>query len=551
MRPIPRSRHLPAVLMLAVVAAAYGYAALYDSPLQTTQIHAATAALKHHNPALLEADSVFGRSGMWRLNLPVPQYLLSKAMGLTAHRDPVLPFRLATGVVALVYLTGMYVLLQTHCRSWSVSVFVAVLSSRITSVFGGAFWGAGSLGSTRPEGLCVALCPWLVLAFLHFRRHWALPVVFLTIGALANVHPPVAGSLALLLLLVYLGGRLLSIRRWLMFVICAAACIVAALPAAQHFMAVRAATAAGQSPTTASEAFAALRTGKQPILFGQILRASLAWLPLAVVLIAPSAAILVRAARFRLRHLGFWLGMLGASVVVSLGLHGLALLAAIVRDTPPATTDLARASSLIMLPLYVFFALSLTSLFRLVRRHRILVRGACALLLVGWLLPADNLRPVRHGLTDLATVFLKDKDKPRSVRRHRENRRKHHELTAIAAWAQQNTPPTAVFLTDRIEFRMHSGRAIVAAREDLSYFYRLAPGRLAEWRRRVEAQRKPLAGGTGLDSAARLIGNLKADGAYRGVSQWYAILRSGAKVEGLQEVPGKMWGRAYRLYRLP
>ncbi len=178
MRPIPRTRHLLAVLIFAGASAAAGYMATIDDRLSKTQIGIASVAVKRHEPELFADDPVFGESGRWRFHTPFLQSLLEVILLPTGYQDLTLPFRALTGVAVMIYLSGMYALLYRQTRSWSLSAFVAVLSSAVTYTLGRSYWGIGSLASITPPTLVLAVVPLIVLSYLRYERQWpVLPLV--------------------------------------------------------------------------------------------------------------------------------------------------------------------------------------------------------------------------------------------------------------------------------------------------------------------------------------------------------------------------------------
>lgn len=63
MRPIPRSKHIPAVGVLVAMAAVYGGLATVDPYLDDHQVTLATAALSVSDGGLFPADPLFGPKG--------------------------------------------------------------------------------------------------------------------------------------------------------------------------------------------------------------------------------------------------------------------------------------------------------------------------------------------------------------------------------------------------------------------------------------------------------------------------------------------------------
>ena len=563
MRPVPRSRHVLALVIFSAVAAGYGYLASVDTRLSPTQFHLGTAALKRHAPDLFPHDVIYGRSQMWQVQPPMFLAIMETVLVPTDYRDPTLPFRVLVFVVTLGYLCGMYSLLRRQCRSWSVSVFVAVLSSAVTDALGRATWGVGSLSSITPEGLCFAATPLVVVAFLTYAARWRVIIVFAVVGALGNIHLPTALSLTIILLVAYLVQRRFSAGGWGMAVACAICAALAAAPYVWYYAALRQSVARLDMAFCAGGGIQGLSLAASGLLYGAgRLMEDLA--KLAMVVAAPvvlTAVVLSRVERFRVRDLGFWISWMAGVVGIVVICHGVALALAATDRAPYPSTDFLRVSAFIMLPLYALLAQAVTNLFRIFRTHRALVRWACAVVMLIWMLPSDNVRKLRHWALATATTFMAREDRPAAVQRHRERDERHRELVNIADWARAHTSREAMFLTDSIEFRMRARRSILVSRRDLPLFHRLTPHKLPDWYRCLYRQQELLHGaeercdGPGLVALARDIS--RRCGFKEGVP-WYVIVRraaapgTAAPMTDVQPKEGPArWGRYYKVYRLP
>lgn len=554
MRPIPRTRHLLAVLIFAGASVAAGYMAMLDDRLSKTQIGIASVAAKRYEPELFADDPVFGESGRWRFHTPFLQSLLEVILLPTGYQDLTLPFRAMTGVAVMIYLSGMYALLYRQTRSWSLSAFVAVLSSTVTYTLGRSYWGIGSLASITPPTLVLATIPLIVLSYLRYERQWRVLLVFAFIGVCGNLHLVTAVNLTIVLLIVYLARGRFAPSVWPMAIACALCSAVASLPYAAYYLHLRYAMAPSGAIAPAS-VYEAFRVGNLAILYPDMLKDLLYWLLLVLVLLIPAVAVLSRVERFRVRDLSLWVWFAGGAFFVSLVLHGACQVAGILRKEPPPFIDFARASSLVMLPLYVLFAQALTNLFRLVRVHRGALRCACAVFLAAWMIPSDNLRVARHIGYEVGTIFMEPDRKPPRVQELRAKRRKQMELEAIAHWARSNTDKRAGFLTSEVEFRMMSRRTIVVSSDDVKYYYYVTPWELREWIDRVNRQKAAmrLSGGrVGSREIVRFVEEL-SEGDFKGVTEWYAILPAKNAPQPsapLHAISPEGWGEHYRLYRV-
>lgn len=552
------------MLVFLIVAGSYAYMAALDTHLSDTQINIASAAVKRHQPDLFAHDPIFGAAEgteLWRFHTPAFQSLLEMVLVPTDYADPTLPFRVLTGIVALAYMCSMYALLYRQCKSWSASAFVAVLSSTVTYTLGRAYWGAGSLASIEPATLYTAIIPLIVLAFLRYSDQWRIVLVFLFVGLCGNLHLVTTMNLTIMLLIVYLGRKRFAPSAWPMAVMCGLFALIGALPYALYYFALTWQMTPPDTHVSTQAVYMAFAIGKLAVLYPQMLPEALNWGLAVVVLAIPAGATLLKVERYRVRDLGVWVWFVGAGAGVAFGLHGASQLYGAWRGAAPPVIDFVGASRLIMLPLYVLFAHGLTTLFRLVGTHRAPVRWACAALLVAWMVPSDNLRIARRAgrraIYDVAAAVMSDVQEPKRLATLRRRRRGQEELAAIARWARENTGIDAVFITDRIAFRMLARRGIVASRWDVKYVYYMAPWRLDEWTARMKRQNRllrPSSGsGGGEDELANFVAELSASPAFRGAQEWYAIIRTnGEATEATttRPVESGQWGEYYKVYRL-
>jgi len=504
MRPIPQNRHLAAVIILASASALAGYLAVYDNDLSNPQINIAAAALKRHDPSLFPHDPIFGQGprqttgpaagqrpqGLWLFHTPAYQSILELALVPTGYRDLLIGFRIGAAVQTMLFLCGMYALLFWQTRSWSVSVFTAVLAARLIETPGGGVWGSGALSSVTPAGLCIATWPLIVLAF---ARHsgakpgggptapWRLVLVFVVVGLLGNFHLVTAMNMTLVLLITYVIRQRFSPRCLPTAAAAGAAALLGALPYVWYYFSLRTQMSAGHEPPPTSTVIQAVRIGGLSVFYPELLKSLLDWRVLAgvIVLGIPAAAVLVKVERYITQNVRLWIGLIVGSVLVAMALHGASQLYGKLTDQAPPVIDFVEAAALLMLPLYVLLGQAITNLFRLVRTHRSLMRWALAGLLGLWMVPSDNLRVARWKLEELGTSFLSDDYKPDSVFRHRELRAERLELEAIAQYAGRQSD--AIFITDHAEFRILARKPILAGPDDVRYLYYLAPWRLGQW----------------------------------------------------------------------
>jgi hypothetical protein len=559
MRATPRQRHFVAIILFAALSAGAGALAWTETHLSTSQIHLATAAAKRAQPHRLYVnDPIFGPSRLWRLTSPAVHGLMELVLVPTDYRDLTLPYRTVAGAMVFLFLCGMYALIYRQTRSWSIAAVVAVMSSVVTETLGRAQWGIGPLASITPYGVVITATPWIVLSYLHYRRQWRVVLVFLAVGLLGNIHLDVALNLALILTLVYLAEHRFAPSAWPMGLACLGSAALGALPYAGYYLAMVQHLTTGPSADPAAVA-RAFEMGQLAVLYPNVLDSLLDWLIVIALPLVASVAVLLRFERFRVRDAGVWLSFLLAGAAVSLGLHGISQLVGILTRTAPPVIDFIQASALLMLPLYVLFAQALTHLFRLVGRHRIWLQLALAGLVVGWVLPSDNLQPVRHWAYDALTAHMEPGEKPRRVQAIELSNQRHAERVAIAEWARRNSDRAAVFCIDDIEFRMRSRRSIITARQDVRYIFYLAPQKLDEWMA-IQGQQQtllhPKAPLQDLEEFRAWFSRLAepSGSVFRDVSEWYVVLPANIAPQhtgAASRIAPEGWGEQYRLYRIP
>jgi hypothetical protein len=555
MRPVPRPKHRLAVLIFAAVATAGGYLAVHDARMSPGQVHIATAAVKRANPTLYPFDPVYGSSGLWRASSPTLHGVLEMVLVPTRYEDLSLPFRAMGGLAIMVYLVGVYALLWRQTRSWSVSAFVAVLSTAVTYTLGDWYWGIGSLASITPETLCLVTVPLVLLAYLRYEDSWRVLLVFGFVGLLANTSFVTAMNIALVLWIVFVARHHHRSQGWPMAIGAAMAAAVCAAPYALYYASLVEPAPPGEG-ATAVTAYRAFRLAGMDVLYPDLLRSLLYWLLWGGILAVPAIGVLLRVERFRVRDIDLWGWFMAGGVFVSLGLQGVSQMIGAAAGSVPPHIDFIQASALVMLGLYVLFAQGLTHLFRIIRTYRRQMQWICVAVMVAWMLPSDNLRVARHAMYEAASFFKEPPDKPLRVQELRRDAQRRRELAEIAHWARARSSASAVFLTEEIRFRMLSRRSILASAEDIRFIYALAPGRLPEWRARVARQGEllhPPSGQADLDAIKQWIeAEIARRPILQGAGEWLVILDAG--LLGPEPAPGEIrqpaWGNHLRLLRL-
>ncbi len=557
MKPVLRGRHLLAVAIFVMVAAGYGRLAMLDYRFSPGQPGMAAAALKEENRQLFPCDPVLGPSKLWQLESPLFQGVLKLWLVPQGYTDVSMPFRATVPILTMLYLCGMYALLYRQCLNWSVSAFVAVLSSAVVWGPGEWHWGVGSLGSVTPEALCMSAVPLVMMAYIRYARQWQVLLVFGFVGLMGNLHLITAINLTIILALVHAARerfRLAAVPMLLGALGCAA---IGMAPYLAYYFAQRQEVSPEGVRAGYDWASDALETAGLKVLYPELLRPLAAFLPFCAILGVPAVSILFRRERFRTRDLSTWVWFVAAAAFVGLGLHGLIQALGRWLDRPPLTIDFVQALTVMLLPLYILLAQALSHLYRLMSGLRGWLRGACVLLLIGWVGCSDNVRVLRHWVAQEATAFVPEDDKPPYVKRQRDRQANFEEFARLARWCRDetHTDPGAVFLTDSSLFRMLSRRSILNSADDIRYIYYARPWRLSEWAQeidRAEQLRDSPGSGRGLCAYAEELAQGSSDRAR--ASAWYVVLDGGRDIESpaaAQEIKSDLWGSEYRLFLLP
>ena len=557
MRPVPRFKHAPAFLICLAVAILYGGLAAVDTHLDDTQITLGTAALSASSGTLFPADPLFGA----RTQAPIPGPAFVGALRLAlplAGGDPVWPMRLLVGPLTLLYLLGMYGLLLRQCRSWTIAVFVAVLSSVVIETMGGATWGIGTLSSAGPAGVPLAATPLIVLGMLgtleRGRSAWHVLTIFLLVGLLGHFDLSWTLNMALILAATYLIRRRFTPSAWAAALGGLLLAVAAALPPLMQCLSARLASSATWE--NARTVYRMLREGDHAMLYPQAFRALPDWLAWAAPLAIVTTVTLWQVDRFRVPQGAFWAAFAGATVAVAVAFQWISHAIGHVSHTVPPLVGFVQAASLLMLPMYALFAQAVTSLFRLTVGHHTLMRTACALAAAAWLIPSDNLAPARHAAYLTTSVLLSEENQPRRLRRLEEQAGHYAEIQAVAAWARSHTSADAVFLSDQSLFRLLSRRTIVAGDRDRAFLTCGSPTRQADWFTRLRQQAellRPAAGKTDPAAIGQFVGEMSSRPPFSSGSAWYVVLPASAAPEAtaiLTEETSPDWGLFVRLYRV-
>ncbi|MFW6146396.1 MAG: hypothetical protein ACOC7R_03585 [Planctomycetota bacterium] len=550
MRPVPKPRHLVAVLILAGVAAVAALLAWFEPRLDDRQVAMATGAVRAVHEDLYLHDVVYGASELWELDNPIWRWYLREAFRATGRGDAARMFAVAVGPLVFVFAVGMYALIWRQCRSWPLAVYGAVMALVVIHLADPVHWGLGPRWTVTPATVALAAVPWAVLGLLRWGDDPAVLWVFLGVGLLGNIHLVTATNLALVFAIVVIGRGPGSPRRWLLAV-AALVCAAGAASGVFRYQTVQAAAVSGADPWSRwMVAFAAESDPIRQNLGAMVSRAlefpSMGYL---LALWLPAVAVMVGSERYRVRDLDAWVWMLLGVFIVGGVLHGLIAASGASGDVSAAALGLPQALRLSLVPLFVLAAQAVGHLTRSWGAGRV-VRTALAVLMIVWLLPADNLAVARHAVQDYFVSAQPLADRPFAAQYRFERRRRDRELRAICRWLRANTPVSTVIACEDPRARLWAARSLVACRADRHYVRVRTPDRLADWAARLRAQREALAPPTGGPVAPAALDRfaLRCGADYVIVDA--AFVADASMSDGWVADDAGRWGRYLRLYRV-
>ncbi len=559
MRPVLSRKHHWALLSLSLIVAANTALTFVDAQVSDDQATMLAEALKQEDLSRYPHDEVLGPSGPgapWRLRLPAWRWLLTSAIRLAGRTDPVNALRLLGTVTLAAYLLSMYVLLYRQTHSTSVATFVTIISTAIFSVKR-PYWGIGPIFAVTPATTYLAFTPLLVYGLLRWQGRWRIVLVFFLVGAAANIDFVLGVNLAVVLLVALLALGRFGPRTWIIVVLSAMAATAGAAPAIWHYWRTLRAAEGFLPALTTADLAGYLQLAGLNLLYPGLLVEALRWLPIACGLAVPTAIILSRADRYHVENLSGWIAVLASALLVAFGLHGLMQLVGWWLGTAPPTLELFNSLRLAMLPLYALFAQAMIQILRVVaRKNRVWVRAALAMFAVVYLGSSFNTLPLRHMVTDGIAALAGEG-------RQTQRRPDRKEMRSLARWASRetNTPPDAMFVAPSFagEIRMTAQRAVMCSPADLRQLYYLAPSRLAPWAGLLRDQRRLLSPPDRPKADAGQIVRFVEqywDSRSGRTAPTYLIIEARFAPEAsgrLEEIvpPGGVWGRYWRLFRVP
>jgi hypothetical protein len=535
-----------AVLIIAGIIAGNTWLSFGQHILTSAQANLFAELFHRQDRALYASDEVIS-TPLFDQYRPLAWYkLLGAFYGLSRH-DPVNALRWLGAATLAVYLAGMYLLLYRQTHSTSISLIVTAISMSVLSLHR-PYWGIGPLAAVTPETVLLAFVPWVVHAYLRWRRRRLALLAMLCAGSLANIQP----FLAMDVVLVLLAAMVASWRRNCLTPWRLIAAIVAAAAGACPAIWQPGRLLLSQFPgpkLALADVQNALDLAGVNLLYPAVLAELLRWLPLAVLLAVPAGLIISRAGRYRVRDLDVWLWLLAAAGLVALGLSGLAQLQARVTGRPPIVIEWFEALRLPMLPLYMLLAQAMIHLIRIARQHRLWIRLALSLLVVAFLAGSYNTQPLRRMLEKAVAEVA---EKPYlSPTLHQD------EMRAVALWAGRHSAQDSLWVCEDPAIRLYGRRSLKTCPADVLYVYHLRPAELIRWGDELWMQKYVIdpPGGTAVEPE-RLVSLIYGPTDKRTLPQEvYAVIRAEAapgQSPLLREIKddSQQWGTHWRVYRI-
>jgi hypothetical protein len=353
-----------------------------------------------------------------------------------------------------LYLAGHYVLFRAASGRPAAAALAALGALTVRNALGGEYWGFDGARAAAARTILAGLTPLLLLAAIHWRRHWSFPGLFLVLGVLFNVHPVSAYQLAAVIALAHLWMARGSPRAIGQVGVGAALFVAATVPYLVSFFAAR---DDASDRATLALARAALDY-RFPYLLYPI--APNALLSVAFHMALPVAAWWwwrrsdashpLRRALTPLVVAALGVGLVGTAVVQAVGTA---------LDRPYADIQLLRAMRLVY---PVFLAGLAVAYARLLARGTWRARTAVGALVLLSLVPPGALI---HAFSEEQRAVVKRMlgvaaPAPPPAAAAEDAR------PALLDWARRSTATEALFLTDDWEFRLRTRRSITGSYKD-------------------------------------------------------------------------------------
>jgi hypothetical protein len=213
-----------------------GYNQIYN--LGGDQQNEGIIILKRTQPDLFSRDYTFSDPSFFDFYTPLYLDLVQQIMNVTG--DYALALLALLPAIMIAYLIGMFLLLFSITRSTWIAISIALVSSLVWPVFAhGEVWGVANLRMVMPRAFFCALTPWLLLLIVHWlpsTRWWEWPLIALTSGLGANLHPVSGLSFIEVLMTSFVLMRGISMKNLGILIIMAGGATVGAWPILTNFV---------------------------------------------------------------------------------------------------------------------------------------------------------------------------------------------------------------------------------------------------------------------------------------------------------------------------
>lgn len=461
--------------MVVAALALVGLFVWLDGPapaLRSDQLAINLMVVKTLHPDWLIGDRLYG-SDHPRSYIPAFVGLQSAVAGLVGG-DPARAIGILVWPLGVLVIVGHYVFFRALAGSPLPAALGTVSALTVRNALAGEYWGFAAAASVQPRMFAVALVPPLALAFLRWQRSRLLPVYFLAVGLLTNIHPVTGLHLFEISILAHLALERLRAPSWRkatmgagLFALGALPFIVGYLPGRENVM----------DPALLGTVRAALDFRFDYLFLPPRLDAVLS------VLFHASLPAIVLA--WVVRHRGWSedlraLSVLGGFALVA-GFAGIAAIQLIARlvDRPYVDIMQLRATKLVYLPLLAAFPLVFREL--LARRSAAARLGLVAVFTLSLIPPGTLIHSFSKERRDSVKQLLGITKPAAGPAAPVTEEAEPPPLDALHRWVGEHTERNDLFLTDSDAFRLETLRPITGTFKDGAYLVHLGNAPFYRW----------------------------------------------------------------------
>lgn len=206
-------------------------------PLSTDQEILGAMILKLNDSSLFLRDDIFKNDDIFRFY--TPSFLMLGRFGIQLMGDFNHGLLMYLLPLAVIFLTGMFLLFFHILPNAPLALIMALLSSIQRWTIGGTYWGIFNGNLIVPRTFFLAFAPWLFwLLWISFRDrgYWRLAGIGLAVGLLSNLHPVSGMHFMELMGLLLLVTRSWNLRLLFQLMLVAGGFVLGVLPYLSHFV---------------------------------------------------------------------------------------------------------------------------------------------------------------------------------------------------------------------------------------------------------------------------------------------------------------------------